>query len=90
VWCSRNNDGRQSLPARGGKRIAIRPKKISGEHILISRSEVCIVVQRLRSRVMESEVSYVVYLRRMSERSRECLLPDRGRLEFVTSAVVSG
>jgi hypothetical protein len=32
------NIGGDILPARGGKRMAIRPKKISGEHILGSYS----------------------------------------------------
>lgn len=28
--------GGNAIPARGGKRMAIRPRKISGEHILVS------------------------------------------------------
>lgn len=30
--------GGKALPARGGNRMAIRPKKISGEHISVSCS----------------------------------------------------
>jgi hypothetical protein len=31
----RNDDRGKAIPARGGKRMAIKPKKISGEHILV-------------------------------------------------------